>query len=230
MPAIDRSRSDCRYTPPGVFEDEEALPDTPRDEELATSAGVMAAEYAPCVIRTGAAAPQLRSRLELLVKKKIGGGWQERWVLLQGEILMAFDSEAGLNNVVDRMARSDPAAHHGTNPARCLVVHDFAPPPAASGAFENENDKFEFHIDCEVVGKDANGDAVAGAVRNTADLYASTFNSGSFSETIVAQGTHRLFLLRARNLMEKQQWHQLGNWQTERYRTCSLVSRWFPWP
>ena len=86
------------------------MPETPRDEDLATSAGVMAAEYAPCVIRTGAAAPQLRSRLELLVKKKIGGGWQERWVLLQGEILMAFDTEAALNNVVERMARNDPAA------------------------------------------------------------------------------------------------------------------------
>ena len=86
------------------------MPETPRDEDLATSAGVMAAEYAPCVIRTGAAAPQLRSRLELLVKKKIGGGWQERWVLLQGEILMAFDTEAALNNVVERIARNDPAA------------------------------------------------------------------------------------------------------------------------
>jgi hypothetical protein len=41
-------------------------------------------------------------------------------------------------------------------------VHDVVPPPAASGAFENENDKFEFHIDCEVVGKDANGDPVSG--------------------------------------------------------------------
>lgn len=56
----------------------------------------------------------------------------------------------------------DVSQHHGANPARCLVVHDVVPPPAASGAFENENDKFEFHIDCEVVGKDANGDPVSG--------------------------------------------------------------------
>ena len=61
-------------------------------------------------------------------------------------------------------------------------MHDVVPPPAASGAFENESDKFEFHIDCEVVGKDTNGMTVPGA------------------------GTHRLFFLRARNLMEKQQW------------------------
>ena len=165
-----------KYTPPGLYEDEEAQ-ETPRLEELATSAGVMAAEYCPCVIRTGAAAPQLRSKLFLKSLKKIGG-WQERWMLLQGEFLMAFDTEAAMNNVVERANRNDSGAFHGANPARCLVVHDV---PAPIGDSEVE-DKFEFHIDCEIVGKDERGMTVANA------------------------GTHRLFFLRARNTMEKQQW------------------------
>ena len=165
-----------KYTPPGLYADEEAQA-TPRIEELATSAGVMAAEYSPCVIRTGAAAPQLRSKLWLKSLKKLGG-WQERWMLLQGELLMAFESEAAMNNVVERVSRSDSSAFHGANPARCLVVHDVV---ASIGASEPE-DKFEFHIDCEIVGKDERGMTVAGA------------------------GNHRLFFLRARNAMEKQRW------------------------
>ena len=165
-----------KYTPPGLYEGEEAQ-ETPRVEELATSAGVMAAEYSPCVIRTGAAAPQLRSKLWLKSLKKLGG-WQERWMLLQGEFLMAFDTERALNNVVERASRNDSGAFHGANPARCLVVHAV---PAPLGDSEVE-DKFEFHIDCEIVGKDERGMTVANA------------------------GTHRLFFLRARNPMEKQQW------------------------
>ncbi len=164
-----------KYTPPGLYADEDAQ-ETPRMEELATSAGVMAAEYSPCVIRTGAAAPQLRSKLWLKSLKKLGG-WQERWILLQGELLMAFESEAAMNNIVERVSRSDSSAFHGANPARCLVVHDVVAPLDGG-----ELDKFEFHIDCEIVGKDERGMTVSGA------------------------GTHRLFFLRARNAMEKQRW------------------------
>lgn len=165
-----------KYTPPGLYPDEETQ-ETPRADELATSAGVMAAEYCPCMIRKGAAAPQLRSKLSLKSLKKLGG-WQERWMLLQGELLMAFETEAAMNNVVERANRHDSTAFHGANPAKCLVVHDVVAPPNASEA----DDKFEFHIDCEIVGKDERGMTVAGA------------------------GTHRLFLVRARNIMEKQRW------------------------
>ena len=48
-----------------------------------------------------------------------------------------------MNNAQERAARQDPTAAHGPK-ARCLLVHDVATKPG-------EEERFEFHVDCEVV-------------------------------------------------------------------------------
>ena len=48
-----------------------------------------------------------------------------------------------MNNALERAARQDPTAAHGPK-ARCLLVHDVANKPG-------EEERFEFHVDCEVV-------------------------------------------------------------------------------
>ena len=48
-----------------------------------------------------------------------------------------------MNNAQERAARQDPTAAHGAK-ARCLLVHDVATKPG-------EEERFEFHVDCEVV-------------------------------------------------------------------------------
>ena len=47
-------------------------------------------EYSPCSISAKAS---LRSRLSLKSLKLLSG-WQERWMVLQGELLTAYESEA----------------------------------------------------------------------------------------------------------------------------------------
>ena len=50
----------------------------------------MVQEYSPCSISAKAS---LRSRLSLKSLKLLSG-WQERWMVLQGELLTAYESEA----------------------------------------------------------------------------------------------------------------------------------------
>ena len=65
-----------------------------------------------------------------------------RWHLYDGHRHL-ISCRQEMNNAQERAARQDPTAAHGAK-ARCLLVHDVATKPG-------EEERFEFHVDCEVV-------------------------------------------------------------------------------